>query len=428
MDGVLARPQGNALAFTSTSYATLAGGLSCFWVLLALAPVASHTAWARSRTLMSSEGVAGFANDTTLAVGDVDGLTGEWSWVWVSLMVWLWLGAAIVLCCCSAGNVRAVEWDEWVDLPLRTRWCLKTAGTCSLFALIIFIFTAAQTADAKEFIATTYASSSVALSGLQLDWNGALPSFDELAKVLNDPAAALSSVVQRIANLSSYAKFDPAYFSEGVQALTAINLVLSFVKLLATYGRKLFALMDAAKSILKTYTGHEAASEGDDGTVQVCETMTDLKAIAILDLLNKQEVKDRHGEGVSFAKLVLQEELNFDKCLSDGDLAGLAALVTHPEMAAKLRSLSLEGNDLVVTAQAWEKALIDMLTKGSLTVLSSLNLCDNNIGNKGAKVIAEALLVTDSLTSLNLNNNDIGSEGAVAIAEALKVNSSLTKL
>ena len=131
---------------------------------------------------------------------------------------------------------------------------------------------------------------------------------------------------------------------------------------------------------------------------------------------------------MSFAKLVLKEGLNFDRCdLGDGDLAGLVALVTHPEMAAKLRSLSLKGNDLV-TAQAWEKALIDMLTKGSLTVLSSLNLCDNNIGNKGAKVIAEALRVTDSLTSLNLNNNDIGSEGAVAIAEALKVNSSLTKL
>ena len=122
--------------------------------------------------------------------------------------------------------------------------------------------------------------------------DGIFPSFDELLKVLNGPAKALTSVGQRIANLSSYAELDPAYFSEGVQALTAINLVLSFVKLLATYGRKLFALMDAAKSILKTYTGHEAASEGDDGTVQVCETMTDLAAIAILSLLNKKEVKE----------------------------------------------------------------------------------------------------------------------------------------
>eukprot|EP00964_Phaeocystis_antarctica_P110175 scaffold74566_cov26-Phaeocystis_antarctica.AAC.1 len=340
-------------------------------------------------------------------------------------MVWLWLGAAIVLCCCAAGNVLAgclVVFDDlqssfpacwlelfapdYLDYSLRARWLLKTAGTCSLFALTLFIFTATQTANAKELIATTYASSSVALSGLQLDWNGVLPSFDELVKVLNDPAAALSSVVQRMVNLSSYAKFDPAYFSEGVQALTAINLVLSFVKLLATYGRKLFALMDAAKSILKTYTGHEAASEGYDGTVQVCETMTDLEAIAILGLLNK--VKDRYGKEVSFAELVLHEELFFEDCnLNDGDLAGLVALVTHPEMAVKSRSLSL-GHNMLVTAEAWEKALTNMFTKGSLTILSNLNLQENNIGIKGAMGVAEALRVNSSLTSLNISANAVG--------------------
>eukprot|EP00964_Phaeocystis_antarctica_P073053 scaffold44795_cov59-Phaeocystis_antarctica.AAC.4 len=72
--------------------------------------------------------------------------------------------------------------------------------------------------------------------------------------------------------------------------------------------------MDAAKSILKTYAGHEPASIGDDGTVQVYETMTDLEAIAILDLLNKQEVQTKYGEGVSFATLVLQDELEFGVC------------------------------------------------------------------------------------------------------------------
>eukprot|EP00964_Phaeocystis_antarctica_P156453 scaffold126109_cov27-Phaeocystis_antarctica.AAC.1 len=225
-------------------------------------------------------------------------------------------------------------------------------------------------------------------------------------------------------NLSSYAKLDPAYFSEGVQALTAINLVLSFVKLLATYGRKLFALMDAAKSILKTYTGHEAASEGDDGTVQVCETMTDLAAIAILGLLNKQDVKNRYkrqhrGEEVSFAKLVLQEELDFDVCnLGDGDLPGLVALVTHAEMAVKLRSLSL-GRNTLVTAQAWEKALTDMSTKGS-SFLSSLNLQHNDIRIKGGAAIAEALRVNGSLTSLDVSSCDIGNEATIELVSIFK--------
>jgi len=246
----------------------------------------------------------------------------------------------------------------------------KTAAACSLGALIIFIFTASQTADEKELIATTYASSLAALSGVQLDWNIALPSFGELVKVLNDPSAALSSVVQRLANLSSYVELDPAYFSEGVQALTAINLVLSFVKLLATYGRKLFALMDAAKSMLKTYIGHEAASEGDDGTVQVNETMTNLEAIAILDLLNKPKVKAKYRDtAVSFATLVLADELEFDECdLGDGDLAGVAALVTRTEMKVKSRSLRLDNNPLV-TAQAWEKMLPKVVVNSSLIAL-----------------------------------------------------------
>ena len=68
-----------------------------------------------------------------------------------------------------------------------------------------------------------------ALRALQLDLDGVLPSFDKLAEVLSDPAAALASVVERIANLSSYAELDPAYLAEGVGLLAAINLLLSFV-------------------------------------------------------------------------------------------------------------------------------------------------------------------------------------------------------
>ena len=182
---------------------------------------------------------------------------------------------------------------------------MKVSALCGLFLLITFIFTASQTAEEKELIAITHASMFEALGALQLDLDGVLPSLDELAEVLSDPAAALASVVERIANLSSYAELDPAYLAEGVGLLAAINLVLSFVKLLATYGRKLFALVDAAKAI----TGHGAGSEGDDGTVQVYETMTNLEAVAILDLLNKPAVQAKFGHGVSFGELVLKEEL-----------------------------------------------------------------------------------------------------------------------
>jgi len=143
VDGVLGRSQGNTLAFTSTSYATLAGGLSCFWVLLALAPVASHTAWASARSLMSSEGVVAFANDTTLAVGDMDSLTGKWSWAWASLMVWLLLGATIVLSCGTFGIMTAqIKRPGGRAHLFRTRWRWLTAFVCSSLTFVIFVFTA----------------------------------------------------------------------------------------------------------------------------------------------------------------------------------------------------------------------------------------------------------------------------------------------
>jgi Ran GTPase-activating protein (RanGAP) involved in mRNA processing and transport len=57
-----------------------------------------------------------------------------------------------------------------------------------------------------------------------------------------------------------------------------------------------------------------------------------------------------------------------------------------------------------------------------LPVLSTLILWKNNIGDEGAKAIAEALKVNTVLTVLYLGENNIGDDGAKAIAEALKVN------
>ena len=58
----------------------------------------------------------------------------------------------------------------------------------------------------------------------------------------------------------------------------------------------------------------------------------------------------------------------------------------------------------------------------------------NQFGDEGAKQIAEALAINNTLTTLHLGNsylctrNQIGDEGAKAIAEALKINSTLTDL
>ena len=57
-----------------------------------------------------------------------------------------------------------------------------------------------------------------------------------------------------------------------------------------------------------------------------------------------------------------------------------------------------------------------------------IDLSDNNIGDKGAEEIAEALKANKSVTRIDLSGNEIGNSGALDIAEALKANNSVTEI
>ena len=63
-----------------------------------------------------------------------------------------------------------------------------------------------------------------------------------------------------------------------------------------------------------------------------------------------------------------------------------------------------------------------------ITTLTSIDLDSNNIGDDGAKDIAEALKTNSTLTSIDLQSNNIGDDGAKDIAEALQINSSITSI
>ena len=60
-----------------------------------------------------------------------------------------------------------------------------------------------------------------------------------------------------------------------------------------------------------------------------------------------------------------------------------------------------------------------MAASRSLTYLS---LFGNNIGDEGAKELAEAIRASGSMATLDLSVNKIGDEGAKALAAALRVN------
>ena len=53
---------------------------------------------------------------------------------------------------------------------------------------------------------------------------------------------------------------------------------------------------------------------------------------------------------------------------------------------------------------------------------------NKEIGDEGAKALAEALKVNTTVKELHLNECGIGDDGAAALAEALCCNTSLTKL
>jgi Ran GTPase-activating protein (RanGAP) involved in mRNA processing and transport len=60
--------------------------------------------------------------------------------------------------------------------------------------------------------------------------------------------------------------------------------------------------------------------------------------------------------------------------------------------------------------------------------MNKLNLESNNIGDEGAILIVEALIINSSLVELNLRNNRIKLDGALTIGIALKINKTLTSL
>jgi Ran GTPase-activating protein (RanGAP) involved in mRNA processing and transport len=93
----------------------------------------------------------------------------------------------------------------------------------------------------------------------------------------------------------------------------------------------------------------------------------------------------------------------------------------------KLTELNLSSMGLGPTEGIVLAELIKFSAVVTTLVLGSF-LFGNNIGDEGAKAIAEALKVNVVVTKLWLNNNKIGDDGAKAIAEALKVNAVLTKL
>ena len=188
-DAFVARPPSEFMAYKDTSFATLAGGLACFWAVLALAPCISFGAWAHARLLLTRD--AGNATAMPFEL-ESDAFLG-WSWAWESLMAWVWLGVLVALLLLGVGILECAfhpgsrlqralpkkcSLDALLGDALLGEALLRILCLYALPILFFFVFLAAQSTEGKRLVAIAYAAAFEIIATLQIDWDGLLsPSF-----------------------------------------------------------------------------------------------------------------------------------------------------------------------------------------------------------------------------------------------------------
>ncbi|EOD29784.1 hypothetical protein EMIHUDRAFT_113574 [Emiliania huxleyi CCMP1516] len=409
------------LAYTETSLSTLAGGLACVLGCLALSPLVAYGTWAAEQGRLEP--------DYDVEDSVVDAVQAR-AWI-----LWLLVATPVVLfvvdICfmkdkllrqrCKKGGIY-LSFTSDADLNV-----VLTVYVIFLLALgFLILFTSQDDAYIERVIwhaQVVYGDSFAFLATLQLDVSGLQPFIDSLmadmvaftgdplgaaqkvadrlAEIAADPLAPVREVVEVVANMSRYLEIDPSYFVEHSAALDVLNVSLGLLKLLATYGRKAFALYDV---VLRLFRGdNEEGDEEDDGVVQVHECVADPKKAQVeadIELLCQRGVYlDENSLDLSNARL------------ADGEVATIALWLKDN---AVLTNLSLYYNHI---GDEGAKALASALRVNE--VLKTLDLGENEIGDKGAKAIGGALTVNGVLKSIDLSDNNLGDEGEKAIHDAV---------
>ena len=247
----------------------------------------------------------------------------------------------------------------------------------------------------RGHVQVCYTDSFAIVRALHIEWSALLPLLQNVyekllsaptafmiavAKKLSNPLGMAQEVVESFANVTSYLKIDPSHFAKSMGVLDVINVALGLLKLLATYGRKAFQLFDAVKGML---SGIAADDDEDDGTVQLHECLADPVLAQI-----EAEMDAVCSKVHSTLETVQQKGSTLD-CSN-------SSLYTEDAMSI---AVWLKGNNS----------------------LTSLSLCRNSIGDAGGVAVAEALRVNGSLTSLDVGFNTIGKDTALNLVSIFKV-------
>ena len=135
--------------------------------------------------------------------------------------------------------------------------------------------------------------------------------------------------------------------------------------------------------------------------------------------LNEEELRMVQGIGGAAVYLGQRQGNRFIRCRNIGELGAKVVAETMATNSVTYE-LALGANNI---GAAGAEALAESLkTNRSLRILS---VRSNNIGNTGAQALAESLKTNRSLRILSVRSNNIGNTGAQALAESLKTNRSL---
>ena len=106
--------------------------------------------------------------------------------------------------------------------------------------------------------------------------------------------------------------------------------------------------------------------------------------------------------------------------LMNSDITNVRDISTAVVTTSIVKELDMRSNGL--TAQE-AVAISDMMI-----CLEELDICDNNLGDRGAELLSEGITNTKTLKVLEIRYNNIGASGTTAIANALTNNTSLEAL
>lgn len=152
---------------------------------------------------------------------------------------------------------------------------------------------------------------------------------------------------------------------------------------------------------------------GNAGLMAFCEAVRNSGNLAPLTKVDISECQIGAQGLQSFAKLLLQTSCT-TLVLSSNPLGSSSS----PSLATLLQEGKLQ--DLVLgSCELGDIGVTGLCQAKTTTTLRTLDLSDNAVGHSGAKDLANALGIWQSLKDLTIANNDIGTDGMKAIAEAI---------